>query len=80
MAEKPDLQGCESCDKELPIEQMTSMEDCWFCPGCVEAFQKEFDACDHRWKPHTSTMGEPGRVCERCSGFVADEDAAAVGV
>lgn len=80
MSEPIDLQQCEHCDKEFPIETMTSMEDCWFCGTCVDAWQKRFDACDHIWTPYTSTMSEPGRICERCSGFVADEDVASVGV
>lgn len=75
MAEPVDLQQCEHCSKEFPIETMTSMEDCWFCEVCVAAWQKEFDACDHQWTPHTNSMSEPGRICERCNGFVAAEGA-----
>jgi hypothetical protein len=80
MTEKPDLQGCESCGKEYPIESMQMMEDNWFCERCYVAWKQEFDACDHRWKPHTSSMSEPGRLCEKCSGFVADADAASIGL
>lgn len=80
MTEPKDMQQCESCSKEYPIEAMQMMEDNWICEGCYVAWKQEFDACDHVWKPHTSTMSETGRICERCNGFVADEDAAAVGV
>lgn len=76
MAEPIDLQQCESCSKEYPIESMQMMEDDWFCEGCYVAWKQEFDACEHRWSQHTSTMGEPGRYCSKCAGFVADEGAA----
>lgn len=80
MTEKPDLQQCESCTKEYPIQSMQMMEDNWICEDCYVEWKAEFDSCAHRWKPHTGTMSEPGRICERCSGFMADEDAAIVGV
>lgn len=69
-----ELQPCERCSKETNLESMTIMEDCWFCAECVADFQKHFDACDHKWTPYTSTMGDPGQYCERCTGFVCDED------
>lgn len=80
MPEPIDMQGCESCGNQFPVESMQLMEDNWICEGCYGEWKKEFDTCDHRWKPHTNSMSEPGRICERCSGFVADEDAASVGV
>lgn len=70
-----DMQGCERCSKEHPIETMTMMEDYWFCAECVADFQQLFDGCNHKWEPHTDTMGYPGRCCSRCTGFVRDEDA-----
>ncbi len=75
-----DLQQCEHCDNEFPIETMTSMEDCWFCERCVSAWRKEFDSCSHAWTPHVSVMGDEGRYCGNCSGFVANEDAAELGL
>lgn len=69
-----ELQGCERCDKENPIQTMTMMDDCWFCQECVTDFQKHFDACDHKWSPHVDCMGDDGQYCERCSGFVRNED------
>lgn len=82
MSETIDLQQCEHCDKEFPIETMTSMEDCWFCEKCVVDWQDCFDRCEHRWsaEPHHGAMGDVGRVCERCSGFVSDEDAPLLGI
>ena len=80
MPEPVDLQQCEHCDKEFPVETMTMMEDDWICDGCYKEWRAEFDACNHVWKPHTSTMSEPGRICERCNGFVADEDAPSLSV
>lgn len=74
MSEKPDMQACEHCTKEHPIETMTLMEDCWFCHDCTEDFQKHFDACEHQWSPYVDQMGDPGQVCERCSGFVRNDD------
>lgn len=80
MAEPVDLQQCEHCDKEFPIETMTTMEDCWFCEGCVAEWRKVFAACEHEWnpEPYVGVMGDEGRVCNRCSGFVANEDAIAL--
>jgi hypothetical protein len=69
-----ELQGCERCREERPIESMTMMDDCWFCAECVADFDKTFAACDHAWKPHTDSMGDVGRYCTRCTGFVRDED------
>jgi hypothetical protein len=74
VSEAIELQVCEACSKERPIETMTLMEGCWFCGPCVDDFQKTFDACDHSWSPHTDDMGDPGQVCSKCSGFVRDED------
>lgn len=72
--EAVELQGCEHCSKEFPIETMRRMSDCWFCESCTDEFQKNFDVCDHKWSPHTDEMGDHGSYCERCSGFVRDED------
>ncbi len=75
MAEPVDLQQCEQCDKEFTIETMTSMEDCWFCEGCVAEWRKVFESCEHRWnpQPYVGVMGDEGKICDRCSGFVANE-------
>jgi hypothetical protein len=73
-SEKPELQACEHCGNEFPIQTMRRMPDCWFCELCCADFQKQFDACDHKWSPHTDEMGDPGQYCEHCSGFVRDED------
>lgn len=64
-----DLQGCESCSKDFPIETMTMMCDCWFCEGCYKEWKAEFDACEHHWTPEDSEFGEPGRYCDKCSCF-----------
>lgn len=73
MIEPVDLQGCECCPREFPIETMTMMDDCWFCDSCTAEFRRTFDACEHQWEPHTDSMGDRGRYCVRCSGFVMDE-------
>jgi hypothetical protein len=73
-SEKIELQACEHCGNELPIQTMRMMSDCWFCELCAADFQKQFDACDHKWSPLTDEMGDPGQYCKRCSGFVRDED------
>lgn len=40
-----ELQECESCPAKMPIEQMISTEDSgWFCPGCLEAARKDWQA------------------------------------
>jgi hypothetical protein len=74
MTEKIELQTCEHCSKDANLETMTLMESCWFCADCTADFQKHFDACDHKWSPHVDEMGEPGQCCERCTGFVRNED------
>ena len=74
MSETIELQTCERCSKDDNIETMTLMEGCWFCAPCVEDFQKHFDACDHKWSPYVNEMGDLGQCCERCTGFVCDED------
>lgn len=72
-----DLQGCERCGKEYEIEQMTMMVDCWFCKACTDEWQKHFDACEHRWEPEC-VDGDEGKFCTKCTGFVRDEDFAAL--
>jgi len=75
-----DMQQCEHCEKAFPIETMTMMEDCWFCEACVKEWRAHFDACVHDWRPYTDTMGDEGRICDRCNGFVANEDAKDLGL
>lgn len=74
MTEAIDLQGCEHCSKEFPIEAMTSMDDCWICQGCHAEWKKEFDACEHEWTSDIDAMGDTGKYCQKCSGFVRDDD------
>lgn len=77
-----DMQACEHCEKSFPIETMTSMEDYWFCKHCVAEWQKCFESCTHDWQTetHYSTMGDEGRVCNNCCGFVSYEDAPGLGI
>lgn len=74
MTEQVELQCCEHCGKEFPLETMRSMDDCWFCAGCTADFQKHFDACDHEWSSDIDAMGDTGQYCQKCSGFVRDDD------
>lgn len=75
MSNETDMQGCEHCDKELPIERMRMMGECWFCEGCTEEWQQLFDKCQHEWRSgEFDEHGEPGQYCAKCSGFVCDED------
>lgn len=64
-----ELQGCEHCSKEFSLETMTMMGEYWFCQGCYDEWKSEFDACVHHWTPEESEFGEPGRYCDKCSGF-----------
>lgn len=78
MTDEIDLRGCEHCSKEFPVETMShSADGYWMCEGCCAEFKKTFDACEHEWEPHVDAMGDEGRVCKRCSGFVLNEDTAA---
>lgn len=74
MTDVIDLQSCEHCEKQFPVEGMTRMEDGWFCSGCVAEWRETFDACEHSWTPHVNEMSEDGQYCENCCGFVANED------
>lgn len=69
-----DMQACEACRSEHPIQTMTLMEGCWFCEACDGKFREAFATCDHKWSPHTDEMGDLGQYCERCTGFVRNED------
>ena len=74
MSETIELQTCEHCSKDFNLESMRRMDDCWFCESCTADFQKHFDACDHKWSSHIDQMGDEGQYCERCTGFVRNED------
>lgn len=71
-----DLQGCEHCSKEFPIEKMTMMGDYWFCLECFAAWLTFFNQCNHEFEPETNSEGEPGQFCSKCNGFVRDKDMA----
>lgn len=75
-----EMQGCEHCSKEFPIETMSMMSDCWFCEGCTADFRAHFDACKHDWSPHHDEHGDAGQICSKCSGFVRDEDMVILGL
>jgi hypothetical protein len=70
MIEEIDLQQCEHCDKQFPVETMTTMDDGWFCEDCMSEWATAFSACEHQWEPYTDGAGDEGRICTRCSGFV----------
>lgn len=74
MDETIELQGCEHCNQEKNLELMVRMGDGWFCEDCYADFKTHFDACDHKWSPDVDDMGDEGQYCEKCSGFVRDED------
>lgn len=74
MSEQIELRACEHCSKETPLEAMQMMEDYWVCGQCINEFKEAFDACKHKWSSHISTMGDHGRYCKKCSGFVDDEN------
>lgn len=76
--DEEELQSCEQCGSECLIEDAVSMSDCWFCPKCYVEWKACFDACTHQWSPHYDEHGDPGQYCERCGGFVNDEDMAAL--
>jgi hypothetical protein len=71
-ADEIEMQGCEHCSKEFPLEEMTRQADGWFCEGCYAEFKKHFDACDHIWEPEIDDMGDEGQYCAKCCGFVCD--------
>lgn len=70
---KTDLQGCEHCGNEFPIEDCHMMVDTWICDRCYREWKAEFDTCDHEWEPETDQYGDPGRFCRKCHGFVIDD-------
>jgi hypothetical protein len=66
---------CESCRKVFDIEQMNSVaiDGGYWCNGCREEFREVFDTCEHDFEPYHAD-GEPGKVCKKCNGFVADDE------
>jgi hypothetical protein len=73
MADEIELQGCEHCQKEFPIEEMTMMPDCWICQSCYDGWKQHHDKCQHSFVPHVAD-GDEGQYCERCCGFVRTGD------
>lgn len=71
MSEPIDLQGCEHCGKEFPIEQCTMMVDCWYCESCCAEWRAIFDSCEHDWRDDYQD-GEKGVLCRKCNGFMPD--------
>jgi len=58
------LAECEFCHKRFREEMLVSLGDICVCQKCNDEWQKEYDACDHDWKPDHYY----GRVCEKCGG------------
>lgn len=50
------------------------MGDFWICQECYSGWKAEFDACDHDWVSDIDHMGDAGKYCQKCSGFVRDDD------
>jgi hypothetical protein len=71
--EDDDLCGCEQCGARIEYEDAAAMGDCYFCQECAAKWRAHFDSCAHVWEPWTDEMGDAGRVCTKCNGFVADE-------
>ena len=67
-----EMQACEHCGSEVPLDDAVSSEGCWYCPKCFEEWRAEFDACEHDWdaEPYYGEHGDEGRLCKKCSGFV----------
>lgn len=76
MNEPVEMQGCEHCSKEFPLDQMTMMGDYWFCQGCETEWRAEFDACEHVWEGSFED-GVKGCYCPKCSGFLEQFEMAA---
>jgi predicted nucleic acid-binding Zn ribbon protein len=75
-----DIQGCENCSNEFPIETMRMTDDgCWICSGCDSEFRQHFSSCGHQWESHVNSHGEPSQYCPKCSGTVRNEDMALLG-
>jgi uncharacterized Zn ribbon protein len=69
-----EFQGCEHCDKEYSIEDMTMMGEFLLCPPCVDEWQGVFNVCKHEWEPEIDEMGDDGQYCTKCCGFVRNGD------
>jgi hypothetical protein len=69
--EQGDLVGCEHCGKSVDIEDAVCMVDCYYCKDCTALWDAHFKACHHEWEP-AHEDGEDGRLCRKCSGFVAN--------
>lgn len=79
-SEKIDLQTCEACGEEGPVENFCMHDDVWICESCDADFRNAFASCKHQWETetHINNMGEEGRICSKCNGFVRLEDFADV--
>lgn len=40
---------------------------------CIAEWRAEFDACQHDWQEPYWFDGDEGKICRKCSGFVANE-------
>lgn len=69
MTDEIEMQGCEHCSKEFPLDQVTMMGEYWFCHGCEAEWRAVFDACEHQWED-SSDDGVQGTYCPKCSGFI----------
>jgi hypothetical protein len=69
-----ELRNCSHCDKEFPMDELEHFgEDSDFCEACAAAWIETFNACQHVFEYAENEFGDPGKVCQRCSGFVRDE-------
>lgn len=69
-----DMQRCETCPSDHPIEEMERHGEVWLCPKCSRDANEAFLACDHSWRPDFDEHGEPAQYCGKCGGMVPNDD------
>lgn len=72
--DEDDLTRCDFCPAMISLEDAIPAGDGYICPVCWGKWRESFAACQHSWTPHDGEFGEAGQYCDRCMGWVADED------
>lgn len=72
--DEDDLCTCEHCGLLKPWDDVHMHEDCWLCTACEGEHRKGFEACEHKWEPHVTQMGDEAQYCPECSTAVSNED------
>lgn len=68
-----DMQTCETCPAEHPIDNMRCHGEVYLCPKCSGEAYEAFRTCAHNWRPETDAFGDAVQRCNKCGGDVPDD-------